>query len=206
MSIASRDRRSLRVLHGAHGAARLRFRCSGIPVWTVLLERGGSLVLPTPSPGVLAVETRFSDAFDGTAQTVLTVLDRQPVRLVAALAGTHEGCRLRVEREPYDEPGRMALLNLAVSDIRCVLRFNGTPFVLATCVPPHAEQVLDLTAWDLTVTVNGITGSTLPIAAWAGDIVLGTNEADGRQFPTAALVTPPHRPGEIPLHEGNDHG
>ena len=204
MNTAYRAQRPLRVLHQGRGRARLRFRCSEIAAWSVWLERGASLVLPAPAAIALTVETRFRDPFDGTSLTVPTALDRAPARLVAALVGTDSGYRFQVGQEPGDEPDCLDLSNLTDAGVRCVLRFNGTPFVLATHVPAQAGQTLDLTAWDLTVTVDGITGSTLPIGIWHGDIVLGASEADGRHFPTATLVAPPQQ--DTPLPRGDHHG
>jgi len=181
---------SLRVRNTTGARARLGFCLGGLPAWSAWIGPGDSIRVPRPRADSIVASATFLDPLTQVAYTTSASIDTQPVRLVASLVCAPDTAAFQLSQEPAGRTDHIGLLNLTAMQIQVMLRFAGTPFVLAACVGAQEELAVDIGMPELCVTLDGVSSAAICIRHWTGELTIGVSDHDGRRMPDIRVDLP----------------
>lgn len=179
----------LRVLNQTKSRLRLRFRCDGAQLWDTWLAAGATLAAPNPRDGEIVASATFVDPRTNVTHTIPSTVRHTPVCLVAKQTVVAGARCFGIEQEPFDQPGKIRLLNLTAAELRFSLSFTNSPFEMAIAIAPHAQHVQGF-GMDLSVTIDGVTVLSGTLKSWTSDVCVEMGEVDGEACPRIRIL--PH--------------
>lgn len=176
----------LHLLNRSALPARLRFSSSRRLVWDSWLAPGGGIQVPDPRRCDVEACASFTDPGNHVTYTATASLSGNNGGLAARMCGIAGAWRFNLDAEDGDGRG-LRLQNFTAAAVHFECRFSNSPFLAVVVLDAGSTARLDLGDTEVSVIIDGMTSASLPLREWQNDILIDTDDLNGRALPSLTV-------------------